>query len=115
MRDLANWIRQLIAEGKEYKFYKCRAWLELRSRILEKFHYECQECLKRGKYTRAKFVHHINEVKHRPDLALSEYYTDSKTGEKKRNLIPLCQDCHDKAHARFCGGEHKPQLNKERW
>ena len=112
---LEEWIRQLIAEGKEYKFYKTKEWLYLRNKILEKFHYECQECLKKGKYASATTVHHINEVKHRPDLALSEYYIDSKTREKKRNLIPLCHQCHDIAHERFCSGENKKQLNEERW
>ena len=114
MIDIERWIRELLAEGKEVKFYKCRAWLELRAYIMEKYHYECQECLKSGKITRAKVVHHINELRHRPDLALSEYYTDL-SGEKKINLIPLCQDCHNIAHSRVCENIYKPQLNIERW
>jgi len=110
-----QWIRELIQQGKEYKFYKTKQWLELRSSILEKHHYECQQCLRQGKYTRAKLVHHINELKDRPDLALKEYYFDSSTGEKKENLIALCQDCHNIAHERVCHNEHKTQLNEERW
>lgn len=114
MRDVARWIRELIESGELWRFYKCAEWLSLRAKVLAKFHHECQECVKRGKVTQAKFVHHINEVKHRPDLALSEYYTD-KDGREQRNLVPLCHACHDKAHGRFCGGEFRPQLNKERW
>lgn len=110
-----QWIRELIQQGKEYKFYKSRSWLDLRESVLEQFHYECQECCKQGKYKRAETVHHINEVKKRPDLALSEYYIDSMTGEKKRNLIPLCNDCHNKAHERMGYKKPKPQLNVERW
>ena len=110
-----QWIRQLIKEDKLYKFYKTKQWLDLKQSILNKFRNECQECLKLGKYSQARNVHHINEVKNRPDLALKEYYIDSSTGETKRNLIPLCIDCHNKAHGRMCGNEHKKQLNEERW
>lgn len=112
--NLEKWIRELIASGEEWRFYKCQLWLNLRSRVMEKYHHECQECLKRGKYTRAKVVHHINEVKDRPDLALSEHYTDGN-GEQRENLVPLCQDCHNIAHSRVCSNEYKPQLNEERW
>lgn len=110
-----QWIRELIAQGKEYKFYKTKQWLNLRQSILDKYHNECAECREKGKYSRARNVHHINELKHRPDLALNEYYIDSNTGEKKRNLIPLCIDCHNIAHERMCDIEHKKQLNEERW
>lgn len=110
-----KWIRECIEQGHAWKFYKTKQWLQLKESILEKYHYECQECLKQGKYTEAKNVHHINELKHRPELALNEYYIDSNTGEKKINLIPLCIDCHNKAHGRMCSSEHKPQLNEERW
>lgn len=110
-----QWIRELIQQGKEYKFYKTKEWLQLRQSILDKYHNECQECLKQGKYTEAKNVHHINELKQRPDLALNEYYTDSMTGERKRNLIPLCVECHNIQHKRVCKGEYRPQLNEERW
>lgn len=110
-----QWIRELIQQGKEYKFYKTKQWQDLRTYILEKYHYECQECIKKGKYTQARNVHHINELKDRPDLALNEYYTDSTTGKRKINLIPLCIDCHNIQHKRVCSNEHKPQLNEERW
>lgn len=109
-----QWIRELIQQGKEYKFYKTREWLDLRQRILDKCHNECQECLKQGKYTEAKNVHHINELKDRPDLALNEYYIDH-TGQKKENLVALCIDCHNIIHKRIGNNEHKEQLNEERW
>ena len=114
MRDIVAWILELIEINQLWRFYKTPDWLSLRARVLSEFHNECQECLKHGRVTRAKFVHHINEVKHRPDLALCEFYTD-RDGTVKRNLVPLCHECHDKAHGRFCGGEYRPQLNKERW
>jgi 5-methylcytosine-specific restriction endonuclease McrA len=110
---LERWIRELIANGQEVKFYKCKAWRLLRENILAKYHYECQECLKKGKYTRAHTVHHVNELKKRPDLALSEYYTDHE-GKKCPNLLPLCLDCHNAEHDRI-GYEPKNYLNEERW
>lgn len=109
-----SWIRELIADGQEVKFYKCQAWRLLRENILAKHHYECQECLKRGRITQAKIVHHVNELKNRPDLALSEFYTDHE-GNTHQNLIPVCQDCHNVLHERICSNEYKPQLNEERW
>lgn len=110
-----QWIREQIQQGTEYKFYKTQEWQELRARILEKHHNECQDCLKVGKYTEAKNVHHVNELKDRPDLALNEYYIDSSTGERKKNLVPLCVYCHNVRHKRVCRSEHRPQLNEERW
>lgn len=114
MRDVTNWIIELIENGQEVKFYKSRRWLDLRAWILEKYHHECQECLKRGKVTRAKVVHHVNELKHHPELALSEKYIDI-TGEEKINLLPLCQECHNKAHERIGNEPIKEMLNDERW
>lgn len=108
------WVRGLIAEGQEVKFYKSKRWLAKRASVMDRYHYECQECLKRGKITRAKVVHHVNELKHRPDLALTEFYTDND-GNVHPNLVPLCQDCHNVAHKRICSYEYKPQLNEERW
>lgn len=111
---LERWIRELIADGQEVKFYKSQAWRLLRENILAKYHYECQECLKRGKVTRAYVVHHVNELKNRPDLALSEYYVDHE-GNKCPNLLPLCLDCHNAEHDRIGYEPKKEPLNEERW
>ena len=112
---LATYINGLIVDDKLIRFYQRHEWRELRAKILKENHYECAQCKERGKISRAETVHHINHVTERPELALSEYYTDEKTGEKKRNLIPLCHDCHDEAHERFKFKEKPKQLNKERW
>lgn len=114
MIDTEGWIRKLMLSNELWKFYKTTKWLRLRDDVLNKHHYECQECLKQGKVTQAQTVHHINEVKKRPDLALCEFYTDEQ-GQVQRNLIPLCNKCHNKAHGRYCSNEYKPQLNEERW
>lgn len=109
-----RWIRELIAEGQEVKFYKCQAWRLLRENILAKYHYECQACLSRGKYTRAYVVHHVNELKHRPDLALSEFYVDHE-GNTHPNLLPLCIDCHNAEHDRIGYEPNTKFVNEERW
>lgn len=112
---LAKYIRQLIAAGKLPRFYFTEDWKELRQDVLETFHYECQECLKRGVYTEAVCVHHVNEVRKRPDLALSRWYVDDK-GQRQPNLVPLCNTCHNLIHDKL--GEWQRQdkfTNEERW
>lgn len=113
--SLAVYIRRLIAAGKIEQFYLSDDWKELRQDVLEYFFFECQECLKKGKVTKADCVHHINEVRHRPELALSRYYTDTE-GKKQPNLVPLCNQCHNNVHDKL--GEWQRQdkfTNEERW
>lgn len=113
--SLATWIRQLLAINKIVRFYQTKEWIALKEEVLYELHYECQECLKKGKYTRANCVHHVNEVRHRPDLALSKYYVD-KEGKKQRNLIPLCNKCHNQIHDKL--GKYTRSIgfyNEERW
>lgn len=116
-RPLAVWIRELLADGDEYKFYKSDEWLDLRADILDKQHNECEMCKAKGVYSRAVTVHHVNEIRDRPDLALSVTFIDGQ-GRVQRNLIALCFDCHNEVHNRFKGGwwkkKEKP-LTEERW
>lgn len=112
---LSTYIRRLIKANKIELFYQSEDWKELRQSVLDELHNECQECLKLGKYTRADCVHHINEVRNRPDLALSKYYID-KDGNKQRQLVPLCNACHNIAHPEKGFGKCKEKfMNVERW
>ena len=112
---LAKWIRQLIRDNKVEKFYLTDDWKELRQDVLEFFHFECQECLKKGNYTKADCVHHVNEVRVRPDLALSRMYTDHK-GQQQYNLMPLCNACHNMVHDKLGEWQRKDTFtNIERW
>lgn len=116
-RSLVSWLLELFALGQEYKFYKTQEWLQLRQEILEDNHYECEKCREKGIYTRAKLVHHVNEVRHRPDLALSKTYRDDE-GNEQKNLMALCQNCHEEEHERaYVGQVNKPKgfTNEERW
>lgn len=113
---LASYIRRLIKSGRIEQFYKSDDWIELRQSVLDDLHYECQECLKKGEYSRADCVHHVNEVRHRPDLALSRYYTD-QDGNRQSNLVPLCNKCHSMVHdkAGQMRKNSKTFFNEERW
>ena len=118
--DLASWIRQLIREDRIWIFYKTDDWIELRDEVLKDAHNECQHCLKKGKYTRAEMVHHINEVRKRPDLALTREYIDPITKEVRSNLVALCNSCHELEHPdRFGNYRAKRGIekftNEERW
>lgn len=113
--SLESWIRQLIADEKIILFYKSNDWIELKDEVMEENHYECQECLKRGRYTRADCVHHVNEVRVRPDLALSKYYTDAE-GNTHKQLVPLCNTCHNIVHDKLGNWQRKDKFtNEERW
>lgn len=116
--ELTARIEELIAQDKLYKFYKSKEWLELRDEVLRDNHYECYHCMQHGKYTRATMVHHVNEVRKRPDMALTKTYID-KEGQERKNLVPLCFACHEAEHDRFeqirTKQEKEKFSNKERW
>ena len=113
--SLAVFIKRLIAADKIEQFYLSEDWRELREDVLDFYHNECQECLKKGTYTEADCVHHVNEVRIRPDLALSRYFIDNK-GNKQANLVPLCNQCHNIVHDKLGEWQRKDKFtNEERW
>ena len=69
---------------KEQGFYHKPAWRKLRLLALQRDHYLCQECLRRGKITAATEVHHIKELNDFPELGLD-----------LSNLESLCWQCHE--------------------
>lgn len=101
-------IRRLIQEDNLMKFYKSRAWMDLRLKALFRDNYECQHCKAKGKYRKADCVHHIQEVKDFPWLALV-----------LDNLLCLCNTCHNIVHGRNTIWElnrKQPKfVNEERW
>lgn len=109
--QLIKWINELIKRDEVYLFYFDDEWKCLRKEVLREQHKECQECLKKGILTKANTVHHVNYVKNRPDLALSKTYIDDK-GKEQRQLIVVCDECHNKLHNRFT---KKPPLTEEWW
>ena len=112
---LETYIMRLMKSGEIYKFYWTDDWRELSRKVREDFNNECQMCKAKGIYTRVECVHHVNELKDRPDLALSRTYIDAQ-GKEQIQLMPLCNKCHNIIHDKF----HKKQKmnafkNKERW
>lgn len=101
------------ADKDIHKFYTCGKWKKLRAAVLELDKHECQLCRSRGKYTKATTVHHVNYVKQHPELALEIWY--EWQGERKRNLISLCRDCHEEVHGYRKKASNKPLITDERW
>lgn len=91
---LGPFLSELIRNGKEREFYLSPEWDRLRREVLREDRYECQLCRAQGRYHRAEIVHHINEIKHRPELALS-MWEDRADGTKARNLMSVCWICHN--------------------
>lgn len=104
-KSLGQWIRELIEEGRIYRFYKSEEWLELRDQILFEAHYECEDCRAKGKYERAYMVHHDREVREYPELALSRTYRD-ENGKEHKQLWALCYKCHEIRHGRMFPGSN---------
>lgn len=107
-------VIKLLNNNQAYKIYKSKEFIQLKKEVLSEFHGECARCKSRGKITSAQTVHHVNHVKKHPELAFSKYYID-KYGKRKRNLIPLCNDCHNAVHKRFGYTEKEKPLTEERW
>ncbi|WP_246053938.1 HNH endonuclease signature motif containing protein [Paenibacillus anaericanus] len=84
-------------------FYKTTAWKKCRIVILERDHYLCQPCLKKGIITTANTVHHIKSLEDYPELALDE-----------DNLESICPTCHNKEHPEKGGGKKKEPEKKRR-
>lgn len=116
--ELKIWIDKLIEDNELWKFYKSKWWAGnkdiegLKNEVLREQHYECQECLKLGRITKADTVHHVQFVRKYPELALSKHYTYK--GIQYRNLIAVCKECHNKLHPEKHGPK-KESLNEERW
>ncbi|HAN09373.1 MAG TPA: HNH endonuclease [Clostridiales bacterium] len=74
-------------------FYKSTKWIHKREKILRRDKYECQECKRYGKTIEAKTVHHIHPLEIRPEMGLIN-----------KNLISLCNKCHEGMHNRQTSG-----------
>ena len=102
-----TWIKQCTARGEARRFYLSGMWRRKRAEVLSLDRHECQLHKQRGQYRKATMVHHVNELKHRPELALSIWHED------KRNLLSLCNDCHEEVHNHR--QEVKEPLTQEWW
>lgn len=120
-KELITWLEYLISIDRLDKFYHSKYFKRVKREVLREQHYECQLCKEKGKLTivkenikRSGVIHHIKYVRDYPGLALSKYYIDEQ-GKKQRQLIVLCNECHEIVHERCCIGTRQEQLNEERW
>jgi 5-methylcytosine-specific restriction protein A len=108
-------ITAMICKNDTSTFYNSWAWRKLSHDVIRENHNECYLCRKHGKVAAATLVHHVNELKLRPDLAYSRKYIDDH-GKVQLQLMPLCFECHEKTHKR---GAYQEVSNKfstpERW
>lgn len=94
----ACWILSLIAEGDIHSFYVSGYWKKKRRDVLKHQKKRCWDCMHKSpaRNRRGVNVHHLNPVRLRPDLALSEFDEFGKP-----NLVCLCASCHyDRHHQR---------------
>ena len=119
----ASWILRLIAKDQLKEFYLSTHWKRFRLRLLKSRPCRCQLCEQKepavltplrkpwekksdsNDRRPVAIVHHVNEVRKRPDLALSEY---DEHGQP--NTVIVCPGCHwDEHHKR------KIPVTAERW
>ena len=94
-------LLEAIEAGNVKKFYKSGIWKKKREQILKRDNYECQRCKENGEFSNRKLqVHHKQELRDRPDLAL-----------KNSNLITLCGRCHSEIHGKM---SKMQKYNKEK-
>ena len=107
-------IRKLIRQGREREFYQQWSWRMLSERVKREQHNECYFCKRRGKYSPAKLVHHIYELKEFPEYAYKRYYIDAD-GTPHINLVAVCHNCHEEQHNRGAYAQRRHYTNAERW
>lgn len=104
------YVQKCIEDNQLIRFYTWALWLHLRAEVLKEDKYECQACKRRGKYTRATHVHHVKHVRKHPELALVKLLPNGA-----RQLISLCQACHELEHPERMRKNQKKEYWPERW
>lgn len=81
---------------KYIRFYHTKAWHDARQETLTRQHYLCQDCLREGKITVAKTVHHIIPLRDDWDNRLDQ-----------DNLEVICLEHHNEEHPEKGSGNKK--------
>lgn len=98
-------------------FYDSYAWRKVRREVLAMDHNECQICRDKHRHSRGVIVHHVYHLDQYPEYGLMVWVDNPNTGERKRNLLTVCRDCHETV----CHPERLPvtstcaPLTQERW
>jgi len=95
-------------------FYSSKQWQNCRNEYIKKAHYLCENCLRKGLYRPAKYVHHIEELTPfnitNPEITLGF-----------DNLEAVCRECHDLYHdnhgrwAKVNEKKRETKANKQRY
>lgn len=98
-------------------FYDSYAWRKVRREVMTMDHNECQICYARRKHTPGVIVHHVYHLDKHPSFGLSVWVDDPATGERKRNLLTVCRECHETVchPERMALKPPKEPLTPERW
>ncbi len=93
-RDIKLWKKLIdnyfASKVLDKDFHNRPIWRRKRVVILKRDNYICKECKRYGKTIEANTVHHILPIEDRYDLRLDN-----------RNLISLCEECHESMHDKF--------------
>lgn len=100
MDEIMRWVVRLVKDNKVHEFYNSPIWKQKKREVLKQQHFECQRCKQKGKYSKARTVHHKKYLRVHPELALED-----------SNLEAICDTCHYDEHHRRKHGF----VNEERW
>lgn len=87
MAKTATWRNTPFA----HKFYKSKAWQDVRSFVWDRAHGLCERCMERGEVKPADVVHHTTPLN--PDNV-----GDPDISLNPERLIALCDECHTEVH-----------------
>lgn len=103
--EILNQLRKWITDDTVKYFYWLKEWRIIRKVRRRIDNNECQRCKRIGRHSPADMVHHVKEVRHYPDLALTLANTES-----------LCNACHNREHPeKLQKHKNKKFDNEERW
>ena len=93
------------------RFYKSKAWRDVRSVVVDRSHGLCERCMERGEVVPLEVIHHripLNEQNvGDPDIALNP-----------ERLVALCHACHTEVHQELGVGAmngHPPEEPRVRF
>ena len=96
-----NWAYNGTMDEK--KFLDSMRWLRKRASVLRRDGYLCQDCKRYGRKTPATLVHHVIPYEEDAAMALDE-----------KNLVSLCEACHNRRHPERATGGKSPRPRQKK-